>query len=41
MKEYVAVPDALLNKTRELQKYLELSYAYDKTLKPKASKKKK
>ncbi len=39
MKEYVAVPDALLKKTRELQKYLELSYAYAKTLKPKPTKK--
>jgi hypothetical protein len=26
MKEYVAVPDALLKNTKELQKYLELSY---------------
>ena len=40
MQEYVAVPDALLPKTKELQKYLALSYAYAKTLKPKASKKK-
>jgi len=40
MKEYVAVPDALLKHTGELQKYLELSYAYAKTLKPKATKKK-
>ena len=40
MQEYVAVPDALLQKTKELQKYLEVSYAYAKTLKPKASKKK-
>jgi TfoX/Sxy family transcriptional regulator of competence genes len=39
MKEYVAVPDALLQKTRELEKYLKLSYAYAKTLKPKATKK--
>jgi hypothetical protein len=35
MKEYVTVPDALLRNTRELQKYLALSYAYAKTLKPK------
>jgi hypothetical protein len=35
-----AVPDALLKNTKELQKYLELSYAYVKTLKPKATKKK-
>jgi TfoX/Sxy family transcriptional regulator of competence genes len=40
MKEYVAVPDALLRKTKELQKYLGLSYAYAKTLKPKPTKKK-
>jgi TfoX/Sxy family transcriptional regulator of competence genes len=40
MKEYVAVPDALLGKTKELQKYLRLSYAYAKTLKPKPTKKK-
>jgi len=40
MKEYVAVPDSLLKKTRELQKYLELSYAYAKQLKPKPTKKK-
>jgi hypothetical protein len=39
MQEYVAVPDALLQKTKELQKYLAVSYAYAKTLKPKASKK--
>jgi TfoX/Sxy family transcriptional regulator of competence genes len=35
MKEYVAVPDALLRKTKELSKYFELSYAYARTLKPK------
>ena len=40
MKEYVAVPDALLKNTKELQKYLELSYEYVKTLKPKPSKRK-
>jgi hypothetical protein len=40
MKEYVAVPDALLKKTKELQKYLEFSYEYAKTLKPKPAKKK-
>ncbi len=40
MKEYVAVPDALLKNTRELKKYLEFSYEYAKTLKPKPSKKK-
>jgi hypothetical protein len=40
MQEYVAVPDGLLSKTKELQKYLAVSYAYAKTLKPKVSKKK-
>jgi TfoX/Sxy family transcriptional regulator of competence genes len=40
MKEYVAVPYPLLGKTKELQKYLELSYAYAKRLKPKPTKKK-
>ena len=40
MKEYVAVPDALLKNTKELKKYLEASYEYAKTLKPKAGKKK-
>lgn len=41
MKEYVTVPDALLQNTKELQKYMSLSYDYAKTLKPKATKKKK
>jgi TfoX/Sxy family transcriptional regulator of competence genes len=36
MKEYVAVPDALLGKTKELQKHLAQSYEYAKTLKPKS-----
>ena len=40
MKVYVAVPDALLNNTKELQKYLDMSHEYVKTLKPKATKKK-
>jgi TfoX/Sxy family transcriptional regulator of competence genes len=40
MKEYVAVPDELLKNTKELQKYLELSYEYVKTLKPKPTTKK-
>jgi TfoX/Sxy family transcriptional regulator of competence genes len=40
MGEYVAVPDALLKNTKELQKYLALSYEYVKTLKPKPTKKK-
>ena len=40
MKEYVTVPDALLGRTKELEKYLELSYEYAKGLRPKPSKKK-
>lgn len=40
MPEYVAVPAALLKKTKELQKYLELSYEYVKTLRPKPTRKK-
>ena len=40
MKEYVAVPDELLPKTKELQKYFAISHAYAKTLKAKPSKKK-
>jgi hypothetical protein len=40
MQEYVAVRDAMLKKTKEMQKYFELSCAYAKTLKPKPAKKK-
>jgi len=40
MKEYVAVPDAMLENTKELKKYLKFSYEYAKTLKPKPSRKK-
>ena len=40
MKEYAEVPDALLKKTKELQKYFDLSYAYVSSLKPKATKRK-
>ena len=40
MKEYVTVPDKLLKNTKELKKYLDLSYEYVKILKPKPSKKK-
>jgi len=40
MKEYVEVPDSLLKKTKELQKYLEMSFDYVMSLKPKATKKK-
>jgi hypothetical protein len=41
MKEYVDVPDALLAKTKELEKYFAASYAYVASLKPKATTKKK
>ena len=40
MKEYVTVPDELLENTAELKGYLEISYAYTKSLKPKPTKKK-
>jgi len=40
MPEYVAVPDGLLENTKELKKYLDLSFTYVKTLKPKPTKKK-
>ena len=40
MREYVAVPDSLLAETKELEKYLSLSYVYAKTLKPKPTRKK-
>ena len=39
MKEYVAVPDAMLKDTKTLKKYLEFSYEYVRTLKPKPSRK--
>jgi hypothetical protein len=39
MKEYVTVPDSLLTRTKELQRYLELSYEYAQTLKAKPTKK--
>ncbi|MGD9093061.1 MAG: hypothetical protein PVF74_09435 [Anaerolineales bacterium] len=41
MKEYVTVPDKLLENTDELKGYLNISYEYVKTLKQKPSKKKK
>jgi TfoX/Sxy family transcriptional regulator of competence genes len=41
MREYVTVPDALLKNTLALEKYLAMSYAYVKTLKPKPTTKKK
>jgi hypothetical protein len=34
-KDYVTVPDALLENTGELKKYLAMSLAHVKTLKPK------
>jgi TfoX/Sxy family transcriptional regulator of competence genes len=40
MGEYVAVPDVLLKNTKELQKYLAMSFEYVKTLRPKPTKKK-
>jgi hypothetical protein len=40
MKEYVTVPDELLSNTEELKEYLDISYEYVKTLKPKPTKKK-
>lgn len=40
MKEHVKVPDALLENTKELKKYLGFSYEYAKGLKPKPTKKK-
>jgi TfoX/Sxy family transcriptional regulator of competence genes len=40
MKEYVRVPDNLLENTEELKAYLNISYAYVKSLKPKPTKKK-
>lgn len=39
MKEYVVVPDSLLKKTKELTPYIEMSFAYVKTLKAKAGSK--
>jgi TfoX/Sxy family transcriptional regulator of competence genes len=40
MEEYVTVPDRLLENTKELRKYLESSYEYVKTLRPKPTRKK-
>jgi hypothetical protein len=39
-REYVRVPDELLKNTEELGKYLDVSYRYAGTLKPKPTKKK-
>ncbi len=41
MKEYVVVPDTLLENTQELSKYYDLSFAYVSSLKPKPTKRKK
>jgi TfoX/Sxy family transcriptional regulator of competence genes len=40
MKEYVTVPGRLLRNTNELRKYLDLSYEYISTLRPKPTRKK-
>jgi hypothetical protein len=40
MKEYVTVPEDLLANTEELRPYLDISFEYVKTLKPKPTKKK-
>jgi hypothetical protein len=40
MKEYVRVPPSLLENTRELAKYLDLSYRYACSLRPKPTKRK-
>jgi hypothetical protein len=40
MPEYVEVPDAVLQKTGEMKKYLAISYEYVSGLRPKATKKK-
>lgn len=41
LKEYVTVPDELLEKTTHLKKWFAISLAYVKSLKPKATKMKK
>ena len=41
LKEYVEVPDALLERTSELRQYFDLSHAYVATLKPKPTSRKK
>jgi len=37
----MTVPDSLLARTKELQKYLEISFAYAQSLKPKPTTRKK
>jgi hypothetical protein len=39
-KEYVTVPDTVLENTSELQKYFSASFEYAKTLKPKPTRRK-
>ena len=39
MREYVTVPDELLEDTEAMKEYLEISYAYTSSLKPKPTKK--
>jgi hypothetical protein len=41
MKEYVVVPDGLLRKTKDLQKYFRMSHEYVGGLKPKPTTRKK
>jgi hypothetical protein len=40
MKEYVEVPDALLEKTQDLKAFYDISYGYVSALKPKPTRKK-
>ena len=40
-KEYVIVPESLLKKTNELKPYLDISYSYIRTLKPRPATKNK
>lgn len=39
--EYADVPDALLTKTKTLKKYFDISFSYARTLRPRATTKKK
>ena len=41
MKEYVTVPDSLLRRTKTMLKYLDMSYEYVSSLKPKPTTRKK
>lgn len=41
MKEYVAVPKELIRNTEALKEYIEISYEYVQSLKPKPTKRKK